>query len=143
VNVTVNDWTVRAWRDGAELDVTITCGGGTYIRALARDLGRVVGSAAHLTALRRTQSGPWTVAHAVGLADLTATSPLRSPMEGLRSLAAVPIDGAEVARIARGQSIDANQPGDRAVLTDDADGIVAIAERQGGAWAPRVVLRDA
>jgi tRNA pseudouridine55 synthase len=141
-NVTVHDWTVRGWRDGAELDVTITCGGGTYIRALARDLGRLVGSAAHLTVLRRTKSGPWTVADAVALADLATNSRLRSPMEGLRALTAVPIGSPEVARIARGQSIDAQQPGDRAVLTDGADGIVAIAERQGGAWAPRVVLRD-
>src|SRR5258706_71763 len=46
---------VFAWRevarDGASLRATIACGGGTYIRALARDLGRLTGSAAHLAAL--------------------------------------------------------------------------------------------
>jgi tRNA pseudouridine55 synthase len=38
---------------------TIACGGGTYIRALARDLGRLTGSAAHLAELRRVRSGPF------------------------------------------------------------------------------------
>jgi tRNA pseudouridine55 synthase len=143
VTVTVNEWTIREWRADNELDVTITCGGGTYIRALARDLGRLAGSAAHLTALRRTRSGPWEIGDAVPLADLDSSTPVRSPMEGLRSLAAVPIGDADLARITRGQSIEAHDSGERAVLTDAADAIVAIAERQGAAWAPRVVLRDA
>ena len=143
VTVTVNEWTIREWRADGELDVTITCGGGTYIRALARDLGRLAGSAAHLTALRRTRSGPWAIGDATPLADLDSATPVRSPMEGLRSLAAVPIGEADLARITRGQSIEAHDAGERAVLTDAADAIVAIAERQGAAWAPRVVLRDA
>jgi tRNA pseudouridine55 synthase len=60
VPVTVHQWRIRAMRDH-EIDVTITCGGGTYIRALARDLGRLTGSAAHLTMLRRLRSGPFDV----------------------------------------------------------------------------------
>jgi tRNA pseudouridine55 synthase len=46
---------------------TITCGGGTYIRALARDLGRLSDSAAHLSSLRRIRSGSFDVADAVSL----------------------------------------------------------------------------
>ena len=53
--------TVQGWELGEQtpdsLSATITCGGGTYIRALARDLGRAVGSAAHLGALRRIAMG--------------------------------------------------------------------------------------
>ncbi|MGI8617643.1 MAG: tRNA pseudouridine(55) synthase TruB [Gemmatimonadaceae bacterium] len=59
---------------GDMLAATITCGGGTYIRALARDLGRASGSAAHLGALRRTRTGNFDVADAVS-ADLLGNSP--------------------------------------------------------------------
>ena len=56
---------VFAWRNvsrvGDELRATIECGGGTYVRSLARDLGRLTGSAAHLGALRRMRSGPFRV----------------------------------------------------------------------------------
>jgi tRNA pseudouridine55 synthase len=45
----------------------IECGGGTYVRSLARDLGRRLSSAAHLAALRRTQVGPFTIDQAVDL----------------------------------------------------------------------------
>ena len=56
VRVNVHEWTVLA-RSANELTARITCGGGTYIRALARDLGRLTGSAAHLATLRRTRNG--------------------------------------------------------------------------------------
>jgi tRNA pseudouridine55 synthase len=72
--VVVHGWDVRALRHDA-LDATITCGGGTYIRALARDLGRLTGSAAHLSALRRTRSGDFDVADAVPLDALRSAPP--------------------------------------------------------------------
>jgi tRNA pseudouridine55 synthase len=57
--VTVSRFEVVA-RRGGELDVTVTCSSGTYIRALARDLGAALGVGAHLTALRRTRVGTFT-----------------------------------------------------------------------------------
>jgi tRNA pseudouridine55 synthase len=45
-------------RRGADLDVVVACSSGTYVRALARDLGAALGVGAHLTALRRTRVGP-------------------------------------------------------------------------------------
>ena len=68
--VVVYQWDVRAVHDDAA-DVTVTCGTGTYVRALARDLGRATGSAAHLTALRRTRVGEFDVARAHTLPDIT------------------------------------------------------------------------
>lgn len=53
-----------------DFDVVVDCSSGTYIRALARDLGADLGCGAHLTALRRTRVGPWTLADAVQLPDL-------------------------------------------------------------------------
>jgi tRNA pseudouridine55 synthase len=52
---------------GHDLDVTVACSSGTYVRALARDLGAAVGCGAHLTALRRTVVGPFGLDRAVSL----------------------------------------------------------------------------
>ncbi|HXL85908.1 MAG TPA: hypothetical protein VN927_01795, partial [Gemmatimonadaceae bacterium] len=71
VDVTVHGWDIREL-DAETLSATVTCSGGTYIRALARDLGRLTSSAAHLSALRRTRVGSFDVADAAtldGLAD--------------------------------------------------------------------------
>lgn len=76
VEVTVYKWEVLADREPErELDVRITCGTGTYVRALARDLGRAVGSAAHLASLRRTRCGPFDIADAVTVEAMKASAP--------------------------------------------------------------------
>ena len=69
--VTVSRFVLRARRDGhagelpvTDLDVVVECSSGTYVRALARDLGSALRTGAHLTALRRTRVGPFTLAEA-------------------------------------------------------------------------------
>jgi tRNA pseudouridine55 synthase len=74
VEVDVFEWRIRSVRE-REIDVTIECGTGTYVRALARDLGRATGSAAHLASLRRTRSGPYRVADAVSLDAIQGDPP--------------------------------------------------------------------
>ena len=64
--VTVGRFDVLAVR-GDELDVVVDCSSGTYVRALARDLGAALGVGGHLIALRRTRVGPFDVADAVPL----------------------------------------------------------------------------
>ncbi len=83
VDVNVIGWVVRAVR-ADELDVTITCGTGTYIRALARDLGRATASAAHLSSLRRTRSGEFDIADAATIEQIKHSAP------AVRSLRVVP-----------------------------------------------------
>ena len=75
VDVTVHGWEIHGL-DAASLSATVTCSGGTYIRALARDLGRLTSSAAHLSALRRTRVGSFNVADAATLERL-ADAPAR------------------------------------------------------------------
>jgi tRNA pseudouridine55 synthase len=58
--------------DMLDLDVRVTCSSGTYIRALARDLGVALGVGGHLTALRRTRVGPYLASHARTLDELAA-----------------------------------------------------------------------
>lgn len=53
--------------EGSEARLEVECGGGTYIRSLARDLGRALGAAAHLSALRRTGVGPFGIEQALSL----------------------------------------------------------------------------
>lgn len=67
-NVTVSRFAIDGTRrtaDAIDLDVTVDCSSGTYVRALARDLGAVLGVGGHLTALQRTRVGPFEVADAV------------------------------------------------------------------------------
>ncbi|HEY6495687.1 MAG TPA: tRNA pseudouridine(55) synthase TruB [Trebonia sp.] len=61
---------VRADSDYLDVDATVRCSSGTYIRALARDIGSALGTGGHLTALRRTAVGPYTLAQARTLDDL-------------------------------------------------------------------------
>ena len=53
-----------------DVDVDVTCSSGTYIRAIARDLGAALGTGGHLTALRRTRVGPYQVGDAATLDEL-------------------------------------------------------------------------
>jgi tRNA pseudouridine55 synthase len=141
--VTVHSWQVKA-RTTDTVDVTITCSGGTYVRALARDLGRQAGSAAHLATLRRTRSGPFDVGEACAMDALRGGRcvPL-PPLRALGSLVVEHLDGAGADRAARGNLIDATVAGDRAALVGPNGELVAVAERIGSSWQPRTVLRDA
>jgi tRNA pseudouridine55 synthase len=63
----------RSEPDLVDVDVTVTCTAGTYIRAIARDAGAALGVGGHLTALRRTASGPFTVEQAATVEDAGAS----------------------------------------------------------------------
>lgn len=83
VAVTVHEWDIRELNDSS-MRTVITCSGGTYIRALARDLGRAVGSAAHLSGLRRMSVGDFRLSDAFSLEQLAAGRP---PLRSLRVVA--------------------------------------------------------
>ena len=142
VTIQVHEWRLGS-RHGDDLEATITCGGGTYVRALARDLGRATGSAAHLAALRRVRSGPFDVARGASVESLRdGNVALESPLSGLPSLPIERLDDAGVGRITHGNPVPAILAGPRAALVDPAGDLVAVAVREGGVWRPRVVLRE-
>ena len=92
-----------AEKDGAEgevqvvdLDVVVSCSSGTYVRALARDLGQALGCGAHLTALRRTGVGPFDVGQASTLIELSEQVETDAVTPDPRGAATVPLE--EVAR---------------------------------------------
>jgi tRNA pseudouridine55 synthase len=141
VPVDVHAWTLGTW-EGDALDVRITCGGGTYIRALARDLGRLTGSAAHLSALRRVAAGPFRVEDALPVASLGPGLSVAPARAALPQLPAVVLDDEAVRRAIRGLAVgDTDRPtGDRGALVDQGGRLVAAAEARDGRWWPRVVM---
>ena len=141
--VVVHQWTLLG-RENADLRVRITCGGGTYIRALARDLGRFADSAAHLVALRRLKSGPFDVKDATSIdairAGLVSVRPL---LTGVASLPAQRLETTELRRALHGNSVAARVSGARVALLDDHETLIAVADRVGDDLHPALVLRDA
>jgi tRNA pseudouridine55 synthase len=87
------------------------CGKGTYVRALARDMGRVLGCFGHVSALRRAGVGPFREQDGVSLeqleaADASALAGLLQPVAaGVQGLAACSVSRADAARLARGQAV--------------------------------------
>ena len=94
--VEVSQIEVLDWRSGEfpELDIDITCGGGTYIRAIARDLGYVLGTGATLAGLIRTYSSGFDISESWTIEDLEAALEtdefslygVEQPLMGLPSL---------------------------------------------------------
>jgi tRNA pseudouridine55 synthase len=131
----------------------VSCGGGTYIRSLARDLARATGSAAHLTALRREQAGVFSLARAIPFERLRGGEPVvvAPAVDALEGYPHQALSEDEVAKIVRGIDVEARVDGAFAALLDppSATGLgalVAFAERRpserGDRWQPRVVMRD-
>ena len=151
VQVQVHRWEVlgltpAATGDGiASARVRVTCGGGTYVRALARDLARAAGSAAHLVELRRMRSGAFDVRDALTLEDLRdGRAVLRPALDALTGFPREGLDAEAVARVVRGIDVAATVPGAWAALVHtDRDVLVALAERDADRWRPRVVMHEA
>jgi len=116
---------------------------GTYIRALARDLGERLGSAAHCAALRREGIGALSVEDAWSLEALGAETRLLAPLALLGEMPRVALDEAQAAAVAHGRPVvGAGEPRGEAALVCDGR-LVAVAEASDGMWQPRVVLEAA
>jgi tRNA pseudouridine55 synthase len=98
---------IDAGRDEAVFEAR--CGKGTYVRALARDLGRSLGCYGHVNALQRTRVGPFFETDAVLLADLDdgafCAKALRPVEAGLMEVPRVVVDSCVAARLRRGQPV--------------------------------------
>jgi tRNA pseudouridine55 synthase len=143
--VVVDSWQVLD-HTPAELRVRISCGTGTYVRALARDLGRLAGSAAHLTELRRTRAGDFDVAAAATMDDIRAGRwTVLPPTHAVGSLPERRLDAGESAALRHGVAITpVPEDGPELVAGVDENGrLVAVLRREGDRLRPRVVLADA
>ncbi len=136
----------RTTSDGfVDLDVEVECSSGTYIRALARDLGAALGVGAHLTALRRTRVGPFGLEHARTLAQLE-----ESPAVSLDIDAAVrtafpcrEVTAAEAELLANGRWLDpVGIPGVYAAI-DPSGRAAALLQERGKRASAVFVVRPA
>jgi tRNA pseudouridine55 synthase len=141
-------------RDGGRISIRVSASTGFYVRALARDLGRVLGCGAHLGALRRTHSGTFDVGDALPLAEAERLGPevarhLVSPADALPDLPVVQVADLGVRRAVHGNALgpehlvrplrDFNFRGRVRVIAPDGR-LVALADARGGALHPVVVL---
>jgi tRNA pseudouridine55 synthase len=117
--VSVHRFDVNATKEKGVLAITVECSSGTYVRALAADLGERLGGGAHLRNLRRTAIGSFTEAQAVVLHDL-GPAHLLTPAEAMRDYPSGTVGDAEAQAVAYGREIAAQHPGPWRVL--DATG---------------------
>ena len=133
--VTVSRFEVLAERRAApylDLDVVVECSSGTYIRALARDLGGALGVGGHLTALRRTAVGPFEVTGAVA-ADAIDAESVRAPAGVAEQLfPRVLLTDEQVTALTQGKRVTVAAP--------DADVVAAVAAS--GVLVGLVSVRD-
>jgi tRNA pseudouridine55 synthase len=145
-----NDETAVPTRD---FRFRVVCSSGAYIRTLAEDIGKALGTGAHLRALRRTRAGLCDIKNAVTLGRLAALAEsdrletVLIPMADTLSMPAIQLSSDERKWAVSGRSIkrDGDWPdGARAMMCDEKKHLVAVAEFLAGEglWHPRVVLQD-
>jgi tRNA pseudouridine55 synthase len=126
------------------------CGKGTYVRALARDMGRVLGCFGHVSALRRAGVGPFGEPDGVSLerleaADAAALAGLLQPVAaGVQGLPTLSVSRADAARLARGQAVllrgrDAPIVEGAVAIFTQGD-LIALAEAAEGELRPRRIF---
>ena len=144
--VEIHDLRLLADEPGAPPDLSrfeVECGKGTYVRALARDMGRALGCYGYISALRRTRVGPFCEAHAFSLdmpGELSHSARAEDyllPVEtALDDIPALAITRPEAERLAFGQQIRVpfKREGIVRVVADDK--FVAIGDLEGGVLRP-------
>jgi tRNA pseudouridine55 synthase len=143
--VTVHELLVTAVRpagDHLEVDLSVRCSSGTYVRAVARDLGAALGAGGHLSALRRTAVGPFTLADASDLDALAEQLRVVDVAEvARRCFATYDLDPDQARDVGFGRRLetDLGAPGPVALL--DPDGrLLALYEQRGPVAAPVAVF---
>jgi tRNA pseudouridine55 synthase len=150
--VNVAEFEVLARRDGADkgvpvvdLDVRVVCSSGTYVRALARDLGAELGVGGSLTALRRTRVGPYGLEQARTLDQLAEEFEVLPIARAARlAFPARELTDDEARRLAHGIRLPAVGlgPGPAAAFAPDGE-LVAVVREEGPLARPLVVLAPA
>ena len=113
-----------------DLDVHVVCSTGTYVRALARDLGESLGVGGHLTRLRRTRVGPFELGEAVGLEHAPPVLSLADTVR--RCFPHIEVDDQQADHVAHGRALALRLPADGPVALLTGDGaFLALYEQRG------------
>jgi tRNA pseudouridine55 synthase len=133
--VTVHELTVAGIR-GAEVDISVRCSSGTYIRAIARDVGTALGVGGHLTALRRTAVGRFDLAQAHSLEELADDLALVSIADAARAtFPGVDLDEEQAAGVRVGRRLELALPGsgEHALFAPDGEFLALYEPTETGA----------
>ena len=124
----------RAGDGYLDLDVRVECSSGTYIRAIARDLGAALGVGGHLTALRRTRIGPFAVTDGASLDELDVAAALIAPADAAARLFPTwALTAQQAIDLAHGKKLPAEIPENGPVAAIAPDGrLVGLVELVGG-----------
>jgi tRNA pseudouridine55 synthase len=143
VPVQIHALDLIAWEPPA-VTFDVTCSAGTYIRAIARDVGERLGVPAHLGALRRTAIGSIDVKQAVAFEDLGNEETVRrawiTPLEALAHLPSVRIDAPLAAALAHGRAVQVAEPIEGIAAAVLGDRLFAIVAADGQWVRPRKVF---
>jgi len=113
---------VRPTVESVEVDISVRCSSGTYVRAIARDLGTGLGVGGHLGSLRRTAVGPFTLDDAHTLEQLTEELTMLSIADAARtSFASRDLGEAQAGDVRHGRQIDADLDGLTALFAPDGE----------------------
>ena len=144
--VVIDDLALLRRPDENTAEFEVTCGKGTYVRALARDLARALGTCGHIARLRRTRAGPFDESQAISLENLTSLGhsarrdDLLLPVEAaLADIPALPLTGQQAERLRHGGAIKVADTPQGEVRAMAAGKLVALADvSDGEARARRV-----
>jgi tRNA pseudouridine55 synthase len=127
-----------------DLDVLVECSSGTYVRALARDLGKTLGTGGHLTALRRTRVGPFTLDEAQTLnTDTSALSVLSMADVARRCFATLTLERSQVVEIRNGRRLpDVDLPANPTALLSPQGTLLALYRPRAGGGATAEAVFD-
>ncbi len=138
--VTVHELTVREVR-GAEVDLSLRCSSGTYVRAIARDAGAALGVGGHLTALRRTAVGPFGLDRAHTLEELADDFALVPIAEAARAgFPGLDLDEQQAADVRVGRKLAVDLPAEGPVAVFAPDGEFLALYEQAGELARAVAV---
>ena len=123
----------RRRTEWVELDVRIECSSGTYVRALARDLGEALGVGGHISALRRTRVGPLAVAEASDLDADLAAAVIDPALLAARLFPVLQLTATQALDLSHGKAIAMDAPpGTRMAALSPAGHLVGLVESREG-----------
>lgn len=140
--ITIYELDLLKWQS-PNLELRVVCSTGTYIRSLAYDLGGLLGCGGHLTALRRTQVGQFTIDSAVPLDKLSSesiTTHLLPPDEAVAHFQRVDTSAEEAKLLGFGQTIGDGAEKGLGRVYDPAGQFIGIVRAEAGRWQPHKMM---
>lgn len=153
-NIMIHDLRLLSMMNEKQACFSVSCGKGTYIRSLARDIAHRLGSVGYVARLRRTRVGKFTLEGAISLdflekllhnpdsADAEASAEWLMPIStALDDIPAISVDDAEAAKLRHGQFIElTSDVSGEAIAAMKQEELVAIGIRQGNHFKPSRVF---